>query len=73
MLEKKFHTITEGDELGLLLFNCPIPQGVWIYVNFLRDTFGISFPCKSDRKGSPIELDARTASLANEFTMTLNF
>jgi hypothetical protein len=68
----KSHTITRGDELGLLLFNYPVPEDVWIFVSVLTGvSMGIAFPCRHDNKGNPVKpMDEATARLANEFTLT---
>jgi ankyrin repeat protein len=66
------HTITRGDELGLLLFNYPIPEDVWISVSVLPGvSMGIAFPCRHDNKGNPVKsMDEATARLAKGFTLT---
>ena len=71
--EDKKRVITQGDELGLLLFNYPIPKGVWILVSIMRGNFGIAFPCREDDKGNPVKLSTEEGLVANEFTMTLHF
>lgn len=70
---KSKHIITEGDELEQLLFDYTIPKGAWIFVSALSDTFGMAMACRHDNEGNEVEMDARTALVANQFTMSLEF
>jgi hypothetical protein len=73
LAENKERVITQGDELGLLLFNYPIPKGVWVFVSIMRGNFGIAFPCRRDIEGNPVKLSTQEGLVANKFTMTLDF
>jgi hypothetical protein len=70
LLANNSHRITHGDELGILLFHHPIPEGVWILISTLSSgNYTFAFPCKDDKYDRSVKMDLATALVANQFTI----